>query len=112
MLNGETVTDLESDDPSTYLQPKSQEFEAVIEKKANAISRQVPRKRAKMIADQHFLGKRQSKCLSIIVQSYPDIGTTIEKFVEECNVGADAWRRIGLLTFDGNVKVGKKCTYK
>ena len=35
-----------------------------------------------------------------------------EKFVEECNVGADAWRRTGLLTFDGNVKVGKKCTYK
>ena len=30
-----------------------------------------------MIADQHFLGKRQSKCLSTIVQSYPDIGTTI-----------------------------------
>ena len=35
-----------------------------------------------------------------------------EKFVEECNVGADAWRRTGLLTFDSNVKVGKKCTYK
>lgn len=39
MLNGEIVTDSEPNDPSTYLQPKSQEFEAVIEKRANAIIR-------------------------------------------------------------------------
>lgn len=43
---------------------------------------------------------------------YPDIGTTIEKFVESCSVGADAWRLTGLLTFDGNTTVGTKCTYR
>ena len=54
MLNGEIVTGSESDDPSTCLQPKSLEFEAVIEKIANAIGKQVQRKRAKMIANQLF----------------------------------------------------------
>ena len=39
----------------------------------------------------------------------PDIGATIENFVQEY-VGADAWRT-GILTFDGNVKVRKKATY-
>ena len=112
VLNREVVTDSESDDPSAYLQPQSQEFEAAIEQKAAAIKRQIRRKRAKMIANQHFLGRRKSKRLSTIVESYLDIGTTIEKFVESCNVGADAWRRTGLLTFDGNIKVGKKCMYK
>ena len=28
------------------------------------------------------------------------------------NVGADKWRRTGLLTFDGNVKVEQKVTYE
>ena len=31
--------------------------------------------------------------------------------MQECNVGADAWRRTGILTFDGNIKVKKKATY-
>ncbi len=48
---------------------------------------------------------------SSIPKHYLDIGNEIERFVEECNVGADAWQRTGVLTFDGNRKV-KKCTYK
>lgn len=35
----------------------------------------------------------------------------MEEFVESKRVGADAWRRTGLLTFDGNRKSGKKVTY-
>lgn len=31
--------------------------------------------------------------------------------MEDNNIGADAWRRTGVLTFDGNVKIGKKVTY-
>jgi len=27
-------------------------------------------------------------------------------------VGANAWRRTGILTFDGNLKVKKKCTFR
>ena len=42
----------------------------------------------------------------------PDIGKTIEKFLEEHNVSADAWRRTGVLTFDGNAKLKSKVTYQ
>jgi hypothetical protein len=39
------------------------------------------------------------------------MGKEIEKFVQESGVGADAWRRTGVLTFDGNRKVNKKVTF-
>ena len=42
----------------------------------------------------------------------PDIGKKIEKLVESCSVGVDAWRHTGVLTFDGNEKGEKKCTYR
>jgi len=35
----------------------------------------------------------------------------IEDFVAECNVGADASRRTGVLTFDGNTRLPQKVTY-
>ena len=47
-----------------------------------------------------------------IVKDYPEIGMEIEKFVKDCGVGADAWRRTGILTFDGNRKLQKKATFK
>jgi hypothetical protein len=46
--------------------------------------------------------RRRSKKIGNILQECPGIGKTIEKFVEGCGVGADAWRRTGILTFDGN----------
>ena len=111
VLNGEIVTDSEPDDPVDDIQLHSKEFQAAVDKKVAAIKRQTRRRRAKMIADQHFLERRKSKSLTSITATYPDIGTTIEKYVEDCNIGADAWRRTGMLTFDGNIKVEKKCTY-
>ena len=30
----------------------------------------------------------------------------------DSNVGADAWRRTGVLTFDGNLRVSNKVTYE
>ena len=113
-LNGDVVTDSESDDPDTYLYTTqdSKLYDAVIDKKVAKIKRQILRQQAKYIEEKHFLGKCKSKKLSSIPTKYPDIGDTIEKYVQSCNVGADSWRRTGLLTFDGNRKVNKKCTYK
>lgn len=101
------MTDSESAD-SSLLVPQSE----ACKRKAAAIKRCIRRKRANTIAKQNFLGRCKSKCLPSIVQMYPGIGNTIEKFVEECNVGADSWRCTGLLTFNGNTKVGKTFTYK
>ena len=45
-------------------------------------------------------------------RKFPDIGETIERFVQEHKMGADAWRRTGVLTFDGNTKLKEKVTYE
>lgn len=42
----------------------------------------------------------------------PNIGKDVEEFMKSRKVGADAWRRTGVLTFDGNVKQGPKVTYR
>ena len=47
-----------------------------------------------------------------ILRDCPNIGDVMEKFVEERNIGADSWRRTGVLTFDGNTRVKQKVTYE
>lgn len=36
----------------------------------------------------------------------------MEEYVEQRSIGADAWRRTGMLTFDGNKDIREKVTYK
>ena len=43
---------------------------------------------------------------------YPNLGKDIESFVRDNRVGADAWRRTGVATFDGYEKKGPRVTYK
>ena len=62
--------------------------------------------------EQNFLGRKVTKRVGSIVKKYPDIGDTIETFVRDNNIGAEAWRRTGMLTFDGNVKKKQKVTYE
>ena len=50
--------------------------------------------------------------ISDILSTCPDIGKTMELFVQQHNVGADAWRRTGVLTFDGNANLKDKVTYE
>ncbi len=40
------------------------------------------------------------------------MGKDIEAFVKENRIGADAWRRTGVATFDGNLKRGPRVTYQ
>ena len=67
--------------------------------------------RVKEIAEQNYLGQRTSSSMRGILKQYTDIGKVIEDFVQQCNVGADQWRRTGVLTFDGNTRVKQKETY-
>lgn len=66
---------------------------------------------AKTIADKHFLSRKISKHTSKILKECPDVGKVIEAYVQDRNVGADAWRT-GVLTFDGNLKLKEKATYE
>ena len=85
---------------------------AVLVKKRAALKRKTVCEIKKRVAERRFLKRRRSKKMSKIVKDYPEIGMEIEKFVKDCGVGADAWRRTGILTFDGNRKLQKKATFK
>ena len=45
--------------------------------------------------------------MSKVVADYPNICAVIEKFVQECSDGANAWQRTGVLNVDGNEKLKK-----
>jgi len=57
------------------------------------------------------VGRHSESTDETIIDRFPDIGTTIELYVSDCNVGADSWRRTGVLTFNGNLEVREKATY-
>ncbi len=114
-INGEIVTDSESDDPESYVRlrdPLSEEGKSLVAKKRAAIRRKAKRRQVKAIAERRFLSRKVGKKTSRILRECPDIGKTIEIFVQERNVGADAWRRTGVLTFDGNTRLKEKATYE
>ncbi|WAR08101.1 BIR7A-like protein [Mya arenaria] len=86
----------------------------VIAKKTLSIRRKARANANKIIAERRFLKRKVGKKTSGILKKFPDIGKTMETYVKESSVGADAWRRTGVLTFDGNVKnnIKPKVTYK
>ncbi len=58
------------------------------------------------------MSRNRSKRVNSILKLFPDTGKAVESFVADSNIGADAWRRTGMLTFDGNLKLDKKVTYE
>ena len=114
-LNGEIVSELDSDDPDLYFRvkdPLSAAGKDLVVKKRAAIHRRARRQQAKAIAERRFLSRKVSKRLSQVLKQCPCIGKEIESFVQSHNVGADAWRRTGVLTFDGNTHIKEKVTYE
>ena len=115
-VNGEIVRDDESDvDPQDFVgitDPLSETAKALIMKRRTAILRRARRLKAKALAQKRFLCRNISKRTSKILETCPDIGEQIETYVQEHNVGADAWRRTGVLTFDRNIKLKEKVTYE
>ena len=114
-LNVCIVTEPESDDPELIARlhdPLCESGRLLIAKRRKAIQRRTRRLRAKAVAEQRFLSKKSSTRISRILSQCPDIGKVIESFVSEHNIGADAWRRTGVLTFDGNTRLPKKVTYE
>ncbi len=113
--DGMIVSDLEPEDPEELLlvrDPLDDAGKALIKKKREAICRKAKREIKRKIAEKRFLKRRRSKKIGKILQECPGIGKTIEEYVERCGVGADAWRRTGILTFDGNQRLHKKVTFK
>ena len=66
----------------------------------------------KMMVAERSLCRKVLERVSNIMLDCPDISAVIENFVEEHTIGANACRRTGVLTFDGNTKLKSKVTYK
>jgi len=110
---GLIVSESESDDPDVYGQSIDiEQRKVLVQRRLTAMRRRARRSRAKLIEQRNFLGRKRTKKAKSILQQFPDIGNEIEHFVEERSVGADAWRRTGMLTFDGNKAMEQKVTYE
>ena len=83
----------------------SERVKNLVIRQRTAIKRHGRYLKAKRIAERNFLQRKTSKRTSSVLQECPNIGEVIEKFVMDRNIGADAWRRTGVLTFDGNARV-------
>ena len=110
--NGDIVSESDSDNPDEYASAADDSIKRkLVQKKVMQIRRRAKRKRAKELARKRFLSKKKYVRKSVI-DKFPDIGKVIEKFVEDRSVGANAWRRTGVLTFDGNRPIEQKVTYE
>lgn len=115
IINGEVVSESESEDPQEFEGIKTAMNEAskcLVRKRCIAIKRRARRLHAKAVAEKRFLSRKRSKAVSRILRDCPNIGETIELFVDDHSVGADAWRRTGVLTFNGNANIKNKATYR
>ena len=115
IIHDQIQTDSESDDPEAWLgvqnvlSPKGQ---ALIRKQRAIIQRQAKRQMNKEIATRH-IKKKAFKKVSRTLAKYLNLGRDIEEYVKSKRIGADQWRRTGVLTFDSNVrKNGPKVTYR
>ncbi len=90
----------------------SRDISEAVRKRRRMYRRKHVRQKAKRMAEARLLKRKLLKRVSRILKKFPNIGKDVEEFVSGKRVGADAWRRTGVLTFDGNIKQGPKVTYK
>ena len=83
-----------------------------IKKQCAIFQRQRKRKIEKTMSSKCLLRRKAPPRASKSMKKFPDIRKVIEDFAQERRVGADSWRRTGLLTFSGNVKRGARVTYR
>lgn len=107
-------SDSESDNPGEWIDVdlRTEAGKKLIQKERRRIRQKANQQAAKRVAEECLLRRKIPKRVGRVLRDYPDIGKEIENFVQSKRVGADAWRRTGILTFDGNVKQGQKVTYK
>jgi hypothetical protein len=114
---GGVWTDSESDDPEDWVELttrgslQSKAFQEQIKKKKAAFARLKKRMIAKDVTKKALLKRKVPKSVNKTLRKFPNIGKDIEAFAKENRIGADAWRRTGVLAFSGNLKRGPKITY-
>lgn len=118
------VESIESDDENDAVSPDdwlnvtsldSKAAQEIILKHRKIYRRKSRARAAKVVAEARLLRRKLPNRVSKILKEHPSICHDIEEFVKEHKVGADAWRRTGVLTFTyankSNVNTGRKMTY-
>lgn len=88
LLNGEIVSDSESDDEANFAELQSStspRARDIVSKNRKALSTKTRQLKALKIPEKNFLGRRRSKCVQSVVMKLPDIEEAIESFVSEAN---------------------------
>ena len=65
----------------------SENGKGLIQNKRRTIRILAQRMKSKMIAEQRFLSRQVSSCVSKIEKECPNIGAVVEEFVQKGNVG-------------------------
>ena len=107
-VEDKVVTDTESDNPDDWL---NLDIQKKVKQRRYLNHKKHLRIFAKKKAEQQLLKRKVPKVVSKVVSKFPNTGRDIEEFVRLRKVGADAWRRMGVPTFDGNTKTGPRATY-
>ena len=84
----------------------------LIKKQRRILSSRTKGRVTKEIASECSLKRKIPKPVSSVLKEFSNIGTYIEEYVRGRRCGADAWRRTGVVTFNGNRKRGPKASYK
>lgn len=112
-MEWECCLGLDTENPDDYLGASGNQdkLQALVKQRVTQLRRKACRDYAKQIAERNFLARRRSKKVSGILKAFPNVGKEIERYVQDRSIGADAWRRMGVLTFDGNKQVKEKVTF-
>lgn len=108
-------SDSESDDPEDWVdvgEGLTEKMKSLVRNEKRKQKKRDRRRFLKLVAERSVLKRKVPKRASKLLKEFPNLGKDIEDFVQENRIGADAWRRTGVATFDGNVKIGPRVTYR
>ena len=117
LVHGIVHTDLESDDPEDWVKirnvgdEQNEILQNKIKQQTEAFKKLKKQRLAKEVTKSYLLKHKVPKSVSKTLRKFPNIGKDIEEFAKDCRIGADSWRRTGVLTFSGNTKKGPKLTF-
>lgn len=116
-VGDDIISESESDDPELYVNCdvknlKDPKLKELIINKRRLLKKSAKRRMVKEMTERSLLRRKVPKRASKLLKKYPNIGNDIDSFVKENRVGADAWRRTGVATFDAYDKKGPRVTYK
>ena len=86
--------------------------EEEIKEKVRSIKELWRNKYKKKMTALQIMRRKMSKYTKTFLDRHPEVGTVMEEYAKSCDVGADRWRRTGMITLTGDTNDSKRLTYK